>query len=878
MLTPHVGSADVATDGTMGPRVRLTAGDVTIGADLGQQRGGNLFHSFQRFGIETNGRVTFTGPDSVRNVIGRVTGAEASHIDGVLASAVPGADLYLINPAGILFGPNAQLDVKGSFHASTASELQFADQFVFSALDERGSTLSVAEPTAFGFLGASRGAIMLNGSRLSVNAGEYLSLSGATVEIRNAGKVLAGDKAVAGSEIEPAGRVTLAGVGAGTLDIATGGVTGDAGTVRLRDRTLVDASGNGGGSVVIAAEDIALEGGSSVLANNLGAIPSTGGVQLVSHGLSLDGGSTVAADVGATVVQANGREVVAVAAAGDGGSVTVEADSVRITSRSTLTSRTFGAGNAGMIDLRTADLMIDGRGADRFTGLLGTSGVDPGQGNGFGPNRPTPVTGRAGTIQVRAEDLVLRGGSTIYSPTHGTGSAGKLNIEVTGSFTIDGRGAAPRIETNVISSSLRNSPGGPGAISIVAGDLELTNNSTGPVEIRGSTTGSGDASPVTVRARQLTIDGIGNTQRFTGIISEATRGSGDAGNITVDVADRLLMRNGGQISGRTRSAGDAGAIAVTAGDLTLNGAGTMGERRTMILGTAATGSSGAGGIIDVRVRRSVDVRDGGSITTSSEPGAMGNAGDITVAAGGPITIDRAQIASTTGGAGRGGNITVSGSQLRLMANGEIGASGTASGPAGNVRIEVIRLDAQNGRIRTSGLAAEGGTIEVAAAERIYLRRAEITSSGIQPAAGSSVISLTAPQIILNDSIVTSLTGDGVVLAGSGEARLAGEVTILSADSVVAGSSAVTIDGLQSTLGSGLQLAAGSFLDIGRLLRPNCADRNAARSTFTRAGRGGLSPSPDRPLPAAGAHPVSTSSTQAQKTVACAEPCSSNSAE
>ena len=158
LLAPGIAAAEVATDGSLGRRVSLRGGDIEIGAGLGQQRGGNLFHSFQKFDVETGGRVTFTGPGSVQNVIGRVTGGEPSSIDGTLASTIPDADLYLLNPAGILFGPNARLDVKGSFHASTADELRLADGTVFSALDTTGSTLSVAEPQAFGFLrGAARG-------------------------------------------------------------------------------------------------------------------------------------------------------------------------------------------------------------------------------------------------------------------------------------------------------------------------------------------------------------------------------------------------------------------------------------------------------------------------------------------------------------------------------------------------------------------------------------------------------------------------------------------------------------------------------------------------------------------------------------------------
>src|SRR5262245_50781765 len=84
-LTARMAAAEVATDGTLGRRVSLRGGNIEIGADLGQQRGGNLFHSFRKFDVETRGRVTFTGPDSVKNVISRITGGERSSINGTLA-------------------------------------------------------------------------------------------------------------------------------------------------------------------------------------------------------------------------------------------------------------------------------------------------------------------------------------------------------------------------------------------------------------------------------------------------------------------------------------------------------------------------------------------------------------------------------------------------------------------------------------------------------------------------------------------------------------------------------------------------------------------------------------------------------------------------
>jgi filamentous hemagglutinin family protein len=129
--------AQIVTDGSVGPKVSLQGGEIKIGADLGSRRDDNLFHSFEKFGIATGQTATFTGPGDIKNVISRVTGGEVSNIDGKLASKVGQADLYFLNPAGVMFGSNAQLDLPGSLHVSTAHELRFADGARFSALGRR---------------------------------------------------------------------------------------------------------------------------------------------------------------------------------------------------------------------------------------------------------------------------------------------------------------------------------------------------------------------------------------------------------------------------------------------------------------------------------------------------------------------------------------------------------------------------------------------------------------------------------------------------------------------------------------------------------------------------------------------------------------------
>jgi filamentous hemagglutinin family protein len=116
--------AEIITDGSLGTPINLAGPNFQIEAGLGQQRGGNLFHSFQEFNLKNHESATFSGANTIQNVISRVTGGHASQIDGLLRSTIPDADIYFLNPYGLMFGPNARLDVSGSFHASTADYLR----------------------------------------------------------------------------------------------------------------------------------------------------------------------------------------------------------------------------------------------------------------------------------------------------------------------------------------------------------------------------------------------------------------------------------------------------------------------------------------------------------------------------------------------------------------------------------------------------------------------------------------------------------------------------------------------------------------------------------------------------------------------------------
>ena len=1102
-LPLHAARADVATDGTLGPRVTLAEPNIRVGADLGQTRGGNLFHSFQRFDVDTGGSVTFTGPGDIKNVIGRVTGGQRSSIAGTLASDIQGANLYLLNPAGILFGPNARLDVKGSFHASTADQLNFADGAVFSALDTAGSTLTVAEPVSFGFLGQNAGQVLVVGSDLDFPQDATLSFTAAEIGVAAAqlgneaaplgggtGRILIAAQRGAGEvPIEPVGppvpRDGTVVIGAGDVGLATSlnvvgpgnglvrieagelaldggdvfvvnnGSTDSEGGIQLAAENILlrarpTATGEGGnvvttalstgraGSILAAASDtITFEGGNLVSAPlgpggggavtvDTGGLRMTGGVigapQLgagfgssgatsvaardsveMSDGafilsaslgdfpgeplavsavasISLTGGSAIAADAfgngaaGPVSVQAaslaldSSRISASAVSVGDAGSIEIDTESLTLTNGGLISSETADSGEGGAIDLRvgtltasgdfsgvdasterqstgnagsinvTADTInlsnraqitssTSGAGAggsvfvnagifsadgasdlasERLTGLAaatatgstgaaGTitldagsvqlvnggqiSGIVRGEGDGGqiritaqdltatgqlvrdGTIIPSAVlafseTGSAadaGSISVTADTIALADGGRISAETRGAGQGGSVELQVgaltaTGGFSTD----VQLLSSAVSASASSGSTGPAGSVTIAADSILLT----GGGQILGSTfaTGAGgsiDIDAGVVRAAGGFVDADGFSFP-SGIFASAEAGSTGPGGTIRLAADQLDLQDGGRITGSTQGRGDGGQVQVTADRLTIGREVVLAGRAlgSGILATAEQGSTGAAGTVAVQ-GGDITVRTGGSI--SGRSASPRGAGEVAVTAGRSVTIEGGTVETNSGAAGAAGDVLVRAPRVAVRGDGLIGSSGSGAGPAGDVRIRAGRLEVRNASIRTEGQGAEGGRIDVAADDRVYLRRGTITSNGIQPEAGASLITLAAPEIVLNASTVTSLTGDGRPLAGSGEASLLGDVTVISADSVVAGSSSVLISGLQTNLGSDLQLPTNVFLDASRLLRDSCAASGGGpRSSFTRGGRGGLPPAPDRPLPSAGA--------------------------
>ncbi|MDJ0702289.1 MAG: filamentous hemagglutinin N-terminal domain-containing protein, partial [Leptolyngbyaceae cyanobacterium MO_188.B28] len=161
--------AQVTPDATMPSEASVVTPDVMVRNDLadliegGATRGANLFHSFQEFNVNTGQRVYFANPSGIENILGRVTGSNLSDIDGLLG--VDGAaNLFLLNPNGIIFGPNAELDVSGSFLASTGDSFAFADGSEFGAVNpQAGALLSVSVPLGVQYNNSPQGDIASTG-------------------------------------------------------------------------------------------------------------------------------------------------------------------------------------------------------------------------------------------------------------------------------------------------------------------------------------------------------------------------------------------------------------------------------------------------------------------------------------------------------------------------------------------------------------------------------------------------------------------------------------------------------------------------------------------------------------------------------------------
>ncbi|HEY9702595.1 MAG TPA: filamentous hemagglutinin N-terminal domain-containing protein, partial [Allocoleopsis sp.] len=180
LINTNYVQSQIIPDNTLGnENSKFTPGQFKDLIEGGAIRGNNLFHSFSQFNVNNNQQVYFTNPSGINNILTRVTGNSISNILGTLG--VDGnANLFLINPNGIIFGQNAKLDIKGSFLASTANAIKFADNTIFSAKDTSTTPLlTMSVPVGVQWGNNPNGDITNNGN---LTTGKDLTLSGRNVK------------------------------------------------------------------------------------------------------------------------------------------------------------------------------------------------------------------------------------------------------------------------------------------------------------------------------------------------------------------------------------------------------------------------------------------------------------------------------------------------------------------------------------------------------------------------------------------------------------------------------------------------------------------------------------------------------------------------
>jgi filamentous hemagglutinin family protein len=349
----------------------LVGPNYSITANLGKQVGSNLFHSFGQFGLSTGESAAFSGPASVNNIIGRVTGGSASAVDGRIQSNIAGANLYLINPSGIVFGPNATVNVSGSFHASTADYVKMSDGAKFQATNPDASTLSAAPPAAFGFLTSRPAAISVNGSSLgpvpgtlglvagpvSINSAATLTAPAGTIHVTSAagtGEVPVDPRNAAALSVGNFGPVDLK--GGSKLDVGNPGLVGAGGSVFIHAGSLtIDASeigadnyGSGPGGVIALRGEtqVALSRGTSVHAAALGSGSGAG----ISVSTAPPG--TISADASLVLSGSTGS--------GSAGPLAASTGQLTLTNGAQPASITQGTGNGGPVVVSAGTVALDG--------------------------------------------------------------------------------------------------------------------------------------------------------------------------------------------------------------------------------------------------------------------------------------------------------------------------------------------------------------------------------------------------------------------------------------------------------------------------------------------------------------------------------------
>lgn len=719
--------AQIVPDNTLPANSVVTPNGNLVEITGGSTAGTNLFHSFERFSVSPGTTAFFNNAGSIQNIIGRVTGGSVSNIDGLIR-ANGTANLFLLNPNGILFGPNATLQIGGSFIGSTADNLQFADGFEFSAANPQATPLlSVNIPVGLQY-GATPGDITVQGTGNNLSFNLALEIGAGTIvrDNRPPGLQVAPNQTLAliggnisllgGNLTAENGQIVLGSVNSGNVGL----VSIDSGwsfdfaelqnfqNISFSDAASVDTSGNGGGRVQIQGRQVTIRDGSAILAETLGT-DEGGDIVVKGSDLAILGttSGTTISDTFPSLLSAN----VNPEATGQGGDIRIETVSFSILAGGRLVNDTYGSGNAGNTFIQADEVTISG-GASSGASSISNSPQIRALGNG-------------GEVQIAAKNFSISNGAVIFTGTSGFGNGGNLVVKAD---DVELTGTSPNgFSSGVFSNVTGGASGQGGDIIIEADRLRVANGA----QATALTFGAGSAGNLTVQANEVELSGTGATE-LSGL--QATVGSGGigaGGSLTIN-AGQLSIREGAQVSVGTAGTGQGGSLRVRATRVDLSGGSELGRSG---LFSNAIESTGDGGSISINANQ-LNIQDGATINASNfsslvgdiRPGS-GRAGSIEIQAntlvlgttdisnpssitaatldggGGNITLNvresiiasrNSQISAETRGAGVGGSITVRTDNLNVKLGSALNTSTQSSGNAGLIEITANEFDLNTG--------------------------------------------------------------------------------------------------------------------------------------------------------------------------------------
>ncbi len=830
-------SAQIIPDNTLPNNTTVTPNSGTFTIDGGTRSGNNLFHSFQDFSLLKDQIAAFNNPTDIQNIISRVTGSSISEIDGLIR-AQGAANLFLINPNGIVFGANAALDIGGSFIGSTANSIRFTDGSEFNASNPQTTPLlTVSLPLGLQYGSNNTAIIKVNGTgnNLSFNKNNFSIIkdsrpTGVMVQPQKTLALVGGNIEVTGGNLTAnSGRIELGSVGTDsfvTLNPITSGWqlsyenVNSFRDINLSQAASLEVSGNGG-NIQVQGRNIQVKDGSAMLAETVGnGLPGSLIIK-ATEAVAVSGTSVL----GLPFVTYLSSDV-APGATGNGGNLLIDTKSLLVASGAQISSGTFGAGNAGSLTVNAQQIELSGG-----SSVSGSSGL-------FTPVAPG-ATGNGGKLVIQTDNLLVTNGAQVFVNTFGMGNAGSIELNATNvQLTGASRGS---VSSGIFANAESIAQGRGGNIIINTENLQVANGA----RIAVSTFNAKDGGILTVKAKDIELlrgaAGVGSSGLYANVESKA---AGNGGKLLIET-ENLRIADGAQIAALTFGSGNAGIVNLQANQIELSGT-SPGGFPSGLLANVESGATGNGGSLSIDTQ-SLRLINGAQIGTGTF--SSGNAGDLNIQANnieliGGSTSGQSLLFTTvlSNATGKGGNLTIDTDTLRLIDGGQIATSTAGSGKAGNLivtanDIEVIGVNA----VGRSGLFAsaiqgngDGGNLNIItdnltiqnggiiSASNFHSRNTNIPpgqgkAGNIQIDAGAILLDNTSSENLASISASTVSGGGGNIFLNVQTSLTARNGSQISADtkgSGDGGSININADSLTFTTGASLNTSTVSTGNAG----------------------------------------------------------------